>query len=259
MKATFKKFVQLEELQQTNLVEYEERFGVKKDIINESSLSRVFSYLEDNDKPFGIVSAFRGTLWHPDDRGELESLQDELVSSGVGEDDYKSILNKKKKTLIKDRNSRSHKELKSKVRSLGLGFFELQGGFVETDDDGNELLVTEISLFIPKISRKQISELGVEYEQDSVIFKDDEVFIEIGTNETTGVGKVLSNFKRGSGRANLSISGEFQEFFSALLKGSHRGRKFLFNLDESNSFLLEKKQPTSFNKAAYANEWIKLI
>jgi hypothetical protein len=118
--------------------------------------------------------------------------------------------------------------MKAAVREMGLGFIEMRGGY-----KGDQGFVTELSLFIPSISRKQIVELGKKYNQHSIIFKDTGEFSLIGTNESAGIGKTLSSFKFGSGKENIVLAQDaMKDFFSSLLKGSDRGKKFLFRMEE---------------------------
>lgn len=119
-------------------------------------------------------------------------------------------------------------ELKKTVRAMGYGFIEMRGGY-----KGDQGIVLEPSLFVPSITKKQLLELGKKYNQHSVIYKDGSEFSMIGTNASAGVGKVLSTFKAGVGKDNLVLAQEaMKEFFSALLKGSDRGKKFLFRMEE---------------------------
>jgi hypothetical protein len=160
-----------------------------KSFIQEARLSRVFQYVEDPSKGFGIVSAFRGQYSN-------------------------------------DENMKRHADLKKTVRGMGLGFVEMKGGYKE---EGG--YVEELSLFVPKATRDQIITLGKKYDQHSVMFKDDKEFVYIGTNESAGVGKVLSRFKAAEGRDNIELAKEkVADFFSQLKKGSHKDKKFLFNM-----------------------------
>ncbi len=143
-----------------------------------------------------------------------------------------------------DQNLKRYKRLKSQVRNNGLGFIEMEGGFKEESG-----WVIEKSLFIPNINKELLIQLGIQYDQYSVIYKNDTQFVEIGTNEAAGIGKILNNFVKNSGQRNLLINGEAtKEFFSRLIKGSHSNKKYLFNIDEC--FLYEY-EPKSFNEQAY--------
>ena len=157
----------------------------------EAKLSRVFQYVEDDKKDFGIVSAFRGT-------------------------------NSDKE------NKARHEELKKMVRQMGYGFIELRGGY-----KGDEGYVEELSLLIPNITKKGIVDLGRKFEQHSVMYKNDQDFYYIGTNEEAGVGKVLMRFKKGEGQDNLELAKhKVIDFFSSLKKGPHSDTKFVFNVKD---------------------------
>jgi hypothetical protein len=182
--------------------------------LQESSISRIFQHIE-NDKSFGVVSAFRG--------------------------DYST-----------KENMERHGELKEIVRDGGYGFIEMRGGY-----NGDEGFVQELSLFVPQVSRKDIIKMGQEFDQHSVIYKDSGEFSLIGTNEAAGVGKVLTNFIRG-GKKNLDLAKDsIKDFFSSILKGKDRGKKFVFRVEE--------REINSFNRAAYARpdqkelKWFPII
>ena len=155
----------------------------------ESKLSRVFQYVEDDKKDFGIVSAFRGA-------------------------------NSDKENLA------NHEELKKAIRAMGHGYIELRGGY-KGDEGFNE----ELSILVPNITKKQIIDLGRQFGQHSVMYKNDQDFYYIGTNDEAGVGKVLMRFKKGEGQNNLELAKhKVVDFFSQLKKGAHADKKFVFNV-----------------------------
>jgi len=154
----------------------------------EAKLSRVFQYVEDDSKPFGIVSAARG-----------ENSPEE--------------------------NENLHTELKKQVRAGGYGYIELRGGYTEGD-----VTTEELSLLVPKIKKTELIALGRANKQHSVMYKDGTDFYYIGTNETSGVGKVLERFRKGEGQDNLELAKhKVMKYFSQIKKGSHSDKKFLFN------------------------------
>jgi hypothetical protein len=182
-----KKFTQY--LNSTQLSESLNDKAVVEVPLVETKLSRVFQYVEDDKKDFGIVSAFRG-------------------------------VNSDKE------NKARHEELKKAVRAMGYGFIELRGGY-----KGDEGYVEELSLLIPNITKKGIVDLGRKYQQHSVMYKNDQDFYYIGTNEEAGVGKVLMRFKKGEGQDNLELAKhKVVDFFSQLKKGAHSDKKFVFNV-----------------------------
>lgn len=171
----------------------------------ESSLSRVFQYVEDDKKDFGIVSAFRS-------------------------------VNSDKE------NKARHDELKKMVRQMGYGYIELRGGY-KGDEGFNE----ELSLLIPNIKKSEIVALGRKFSQHSVMYKNDQDFYYIGTNEEAGLGKVLMRFRKGEGQQNLELAKhKVQDFFSQLRKGAHKDKKFVFNVKDET--------PTGANQPPQAEQ-----
>src|SRR5574343_305087 len=176
-----------------------------RDFLIESSLSRVWQFVEDDGRSFSLISAFR------------------------------SVPNKE--------NEDAHKALKQEVRSLGYGFIELMGGY--NAEDG---FSSEKSLFIPSIPRSVALQLGSKYDQESILYKDDNSFGMIGTNKVYGFGTIISNFLKKAGKSNFELAKHaIQDFFSSLLKGKNKGRKFVFNMssvsdsvDISTKFFLKE-------------------
>ena len=123
-------------------------------------------------------------------------------------------------------NQARHDELKKKVRKMGYGYIELRGGY-----KGDQGEVVELSLMVPEIKKTEIVTLGREFEQHSVMYKNNEDFFYIGTNEEAGIGKVLMKFHKGAGQDNFELAKhKVIEFFSSLKKasGSGKDRKFVF-------------------------------
>ena len=153
----------------------------------ESKLSRVFQYVEDDKKDFGVLSAFRGA-------------------------------NSEKENVAK------HEELKKAIRAMGYGYIELRCGY-KGDEGFNE----ELSILVPNIKKNEIVSLGRKFGQHSVMYKNDQDFYYIGTNEEAGIGKVLMKFKKGAGQENLELAKhKVVDFFSQLKKGAHSDKKFVF-------------------------------
>lgn len=139
-----------------------------------------------------------------------------------------------------EENMQRHGELKQMVRDGGYGYIDMRGGY-----KGDQGFVQEYSVFVPGASKKDIMKFGQAFDQHSVLYKDANEFVMIGTNKNAGVGKILMNFIKG-GKDNLNLAKDaIKDFFSSLVKGSHRGKKFVFNVEE--------REPWSFNQAAYSN------
>jgi len=186
-----KKFSQF--LDRSGLNEWLTRHDVVETPLVEAKLSRVFQYVEDDKRDFGIVSAYRG-----------------------------------EKT--KEENLKLHDELKAQVRKMGYGYIELRGGYRE--ESGN--VVEELSLLVPNVKKTQIVQLGRQYEQHSVMYKNQEDFFYIGTNDASGIGKVLMRFRKGEGQNNLELAKhKVIDFFSQIKKGPHSDKKFVFNVKDT--------------------------
>ena len=156
----------------------------------------------------------------------------------VSSDSTFGVLSPFRKDNTKKENDVSYSELKKDVRDMKYGYIEMIGGYKEEKG-----FVNEKSLFIPNIKKNEIILLGQKYNQDSILFKDKTGFFMIGTNNYTGIGTVLVKFKTQGKNVKVDDVGDaFTEFFSRLLKGSHRGKKFLFvnEIKLSNMFVGKK-------------------
>ena len=121
--------------------------------LNEISTSRILHHLKD-DGTFAIISTFRP----------------ERVKN-----DADATLKMNMKLL---------KELKAKCRQNKHGFTEFVSRWSEQDQDTGEINSSdERALMIFDISEEEAKELGKEYNQSSIIFKDKESCREICTNE----------------------------------------------------------------------------
>jgi len=148
------------------------------------------------------------------------------------------ILSPFRKNYSSEENLNRYKELKNIVRNeLNLGYIELEGGFKEEGD-----WIKEKSLLIPNINKQDLINLGESFEQFSVIYKDKNEFVEIGTNDISGKGVILTDFIKSGWDKNMEINSELtQKFFSRLVKGGHTDKKFIFNLKESFLYELDEK------------------
>ena len=125
-------------------------------------------------------------------------------------------------------NKENYQKLADEIRKLGYGYIPLRGGYT-----GDEGFFAERSFFIPNIKRKEIVDLGIEYDQHSVIHKDKHEFALIGTNKHAGINHVLDKFiVDARGISVDDVGDKFKEFFSQLEKGAHSSKKFLFKLQE---------------------------
>jgi hypothetical protein len=126
-----------------------------------------------------------------------------------------------------NQNRKLNKELEAELRTMGHGFFKVEGHWVECQD-GNlsyadcpkNLLkdAIEESLFVPNISAKEIHNLGKKYEQDAVIF---------GGEQTKGNATLI--FKDGKVENIGKFSPDKIQQAYSKLKG---GKTFVFQPEE---------------------------
>lgn len=100
-------------------------------VLTEKSVGRIYQHYAHSDaKSFGVV-----TSWRQD--------------------------------LDAETNKKNFDELKQHIRKLGLGYIELEGHYREK---GQKDTAAEPSLFIPGISKDQVTKLGDKFGQDSVLY-----------------------------------------------------------------------------------------
>lgn len=167
-----------------------------ENILQESGLSRVLHHMENHD--VGTISASRSV--------------------------YNSSENKKRSS-----------SLKAKLLSKGYGVTEVDGVYVEDYGTSEAIEVKEISFFVVDLKdkgklKKDLQELGEEFDQDSILFipKGGDSSILIGTNysaEYPGYGKSVVFSHKGMGK-----EGEFMT--------KVKGRPFIFE-----SFIKESLPP----------------
>lgn len=156
----------------------------------------------------------------------------------IEKDSSFGVISPFRKNYSLDENIERYKNLKDIVRNkLNLGYIELEGGFKEEGD-----WIKEKSLLIPNIKKVDLLVLGEQFEQYSVIYKDKNEFIEVGTNDISGKGNIITNFIKQGWEKNMQIDSDLtQQFFSKIAKGSHRDKKFLFNIEECFLFEIDEK------------------
>jgi hypothetical protein len=138
--------------------------------LNEASLGRIYQHVVSNPKMknWGVVTA---------SRGELTPAE----------------------------NKQRNKELEADLRKMGYGFVHVDGMWQECRKpdteykdcpDDMKVPTQEKSLFIPNISKEDVQSLGKKYQQDSVLFADEETkakgeatFIDSKSGEAFNIGK----------------------------------------------------------------------
>jgi hypothetical protein len=169
------------------------KFDEFKAPVNEASLSRVWQHIT-KDTPFGVVSAFRFEL-------------------------------------SEEENLKRHEALKKKAREMGYGFIEQRGGYTYSDEAAGEKTFEERSLFIPGVDLEDLTKLGEEFGQETVIYKDATRFdlVNCATGET-----VISFAKNGS--VFTFDKEDLKNAWSQLLKTNSKtpskSKMFAFKLQE---------------------------
>jgi len=106
-------------------------------------------------------------------------------------------------------NKQRNKELEADLRKMGYGFVHVDGMWQECRKPNTEykdcpddmkVPTEEKSLFIPNISKEHVQALGKKYQQDSVLFADEETkakgeatFIDSKSGEAFNIGKFTPN------------------------------------------------------------------
>jgi len=176
--------------------------SVDTKFITESSWSRILQHIEQTPS-FAVISAYRGV-------------------------DQKE-------------NDLNHKKLKADVRKMGYGFIEQDSGYSYTDPKSDEEgMVEEESLFIPNISYEDAMALGKKYDQESILFKDNERgFVLVYTTESEGhkIGDIDLNFEKKVGGKNITFDPSVLKIaFSALKRANktQKGKPFAYKADFSD-------------------------
>ena len=118
-------------------------------------------------------------------------------------------------------NKRNFNDLKKQIRSMDLGFIEIEGVGQEEDEDGEIIQVKEPSLFIPGINKKQAQKLSDKYEQWGYVYSGPEVDNKIALVSIKGmeyIGKFHPN--------------KIAQFFSRI-----KGRPFTFESVKPTSYM----------------------
>lgn len=144
------------------------------EILTETSLGRVWKHFNDDDTAVAILTAFRGSNTY-------------------------------------EQNVKRNRSLASQLKSLGYGYFFVDGFWIENMGTPEEQKAPEDSIFV--IGRasdsnfvKNIHRLGNEYEQDAVLVKDGKgtrvIFKDGGTKELGKMspGTLADTYSKISGR-----------------------------------------------------------
>lgn len=176
--------------------------------IAEGGLARIYAHVNDDDKTFAMISAYR----HEN---------------------------------TKEENNRQTMLLTHDLVHMGLGSIKMEGGYVEVSDDGKEVPVTERSFFVPNITKEQAIELCAKYNQDSVLFKDkdgmryitkegkddSEKFTDIVVDDNYQLNKIKDFFSRRLQGGNKRNFFKFKESFYVGIQNWKWGRSRVSEYD----------------------------
>lgn len=174
----------------TLLEEDEQR---RKELIAEGGLSRIIMQIKDNNKTFGVVSAYRNEN-------------------------------------SKEENNKQTSNLTGDLTHMNLGFVKLEGGYletVETDEEGLEPIVkpvVERSFFVGNLTKEQAMQLCSKYNQESVLFKDKDGLRYIDRN-----GKDVSPVFKEIIVDNDFLLTQIKDYFSRRLQGKNQRNYFKFD------------------------------
>lgn len=156
--------------------------------LEESSLSRIWQHVTDEDSSFAVISAYRGIY-------------------------------------SEDENLKRHNELRIKIRSLGYGYIEQKSGYSYFNPEvGENASVEEKSFFIPNINFKDAITLGRMFKQESVLYKDKEKGFGLFMCDT---GKLDLLFKRNDKLYSFDKE-DIKVAYSQLIKSNNNQRKMKF-------------------------------
>jgi hypothetical protein len=132
-------------------------------------------------------------------------------------------------------NSANYQELKKLVRDMGYGFIEILGYGQEEDEFGGINQSEERTLFVPNITKKQISRLADKYNQWGYVYSGPE--IENNKIALISNDKIVDMFSK-------FVPNKAAEFFSKI-----KGKSFVFeevlpgsNIERQISYLSEMKK-----------------
>ena len=164
----------------------------KESIIEESSISRIWQHINNKDS-FAIMSAFRKEFSH-------------------------------------EENIKRDKQLEQDIKMLGLGYIPQKGGYTYMDKNGEEEIQEEFSFFIPKISKENALNLGKKYNQETIVFKDEQEFSLLNSIN----GAVELSFSRGT-NSDITFDKEtLKNAYSSFMKSKNKNnlKKYAFSLKE---------------------------
>lgn len=180
--------------QEINKFFNEERETQKRQIA-EGGLSRILAHVKNDNKTFGMISAYRHENTPAENNKQTMLLTHDLIS-------------------------------------MKLGFIKMEGGYIETVsqdtpiEDGvvpDGVQVKERSFFVGNLTKEQAMELCAKYNQDSVLFKDKD-----GLRYIDKDGNNVSEVFMDIIVDNDFVLNKIKDFFSRRLQGGNKRNFFKF-------------------------------
>lgn len=163
--------------------------------------------------------------------------------------------------LSEEENKKRTDELAKDIRDYGLGFVRVLGGYVENLGEEDEREVTEESFFVPIVSTMDDTdffdiaiELCKKYDQDSVLISlpDD-----TDCEEYEGFGYYNKNgeFEFSPGNSIKFSEEAVKQYFSMLVKGHNRNKKFSFTESNIQNNWFAVRKPSSVYQAVLIDKF----
>ena len=134
--------------------------------------------------------------------------------------------------LDRETNEQRHEQLRNDIRTMGYGYIEMDAAYTyKSKKTGNTKWAYEESFFIPNITKEQALNLGREYDQETILWKDPEQFVELYCD----TGNVSMEFQMERDEdGQITFDPEvLKNVWSKLKKGSgnQRGVKFAYQVE----------------------------
>jgi hypothetical protein len=176
------------------------RDGKKRTPISEAGLSRVWQHIEDPNRSFAVISPNKAMATPEENKNNYMALVHEVHD----------------------------------VRKLG--YLPLESGYTYQEGELAGKSFAESSILIPNISKEDALELGNQFGQETIIWKDRDEFSMLRCKD----GSVDLSFKAQAGRDLLTFDEEnVKHVFSKLVKGraSQRDKKFAFVVESLSAWI----------------------
>lgn len=145
-------------------------------------------------------------------------------------------------------NTKRTDNLAKDLREYKLGYIRILGGYIENKDTPDEVEVTEESFFVPKpkdMYDEEFFDIAIKlckrYDQDSVLISLPD-YTKFGYYDKKG------NFDFSPGEKFIANDKQIGQYFSALVKGARRNKKFAFD-DSVQTEWLATRHPASHSQA----------